>query len=240
MKSIRIVASAVASLAIALPAHAVLIPNTGISGPDDPNWSVMWRQLQGGSSSGSLTQAPLVPSVFGVWQPNVPGNNWIGADYDATVPGAVGNGSRRFEYAFTTSINLPAAQTVTGAIGYDNFFVGGYYDGTFDTGTGTYTPGTQFASPLSLLGAGKEQRAGFCRDADGFLPTISYPTCTVNFAFDLPAGPHTITFVIQGDGTTDGFILNQRGVSVNVPEPGTLVLLGLALAGLGFARRKNS
>lgn len=232
-----------ASFIVASPAMAVFIPNTGVSGPGDPSWSVMWRPiLPSGSSVGFDASASLVTSIPSPpWQPNVPGiNNWIGVNSAATIPNSPGDGSRRYEYAFTTSILLPAAQTVIGAIGYDNFFVGGYVDGTLDTATGTYTPGTQFATPTSLLGVGNENKAGFCRDGDGFLPSSSFPTCTVNFSFDLPVGPHTITFLIQGDGVTDGFILNQLGVTLSVSEPGALALFGIALAGLGFSRRRKA
>jgi hypothetical protein len=130
---------------------------------------------------------------------------------------------------------------VTGAIGYDNIFVGGFIDGTFDTTNGIYTPGTQFLDATSLLGPGNENKAGFCRDGDGFLPSSSFPNCTVNFAFNLPAGTFKITFVTQGDGTTDGFILNQQGVSLNVPEPTSLALLGIVgVAGFALSRRKRT
>lgn len=225
------------------PARAALIPNTGAtSGSSDPNWSVLWRPVSpSGTSFGSLANAPLVTSIpTPPWQPNVAGvNNWIGVNSAATIPGANGDGSRRYEYAFTTSIVLAQAQRVTGAIGYDNFFVGGFVDGEFDPSTGTYTPGIQFASPLSLLGPGNENKAGFCRDGDGFLPSSSFPTCTVNFAFDLPAGTYRLTLVIQGDGVTDGFLLDQEGVTV-VPEPCAIALLAPALLAAFSARRREA
>src|SRR3954471_9053468 len=223
---------------------APILPNTGTGGGStDPNWSILWRGVgAGGTSFGSLANAPLVTAIPSPpWQPNQlvsPGNNWIGVDSDATIDRASGDGSHRYEYAFTTRVSLLADTFVTGAIGYDNFFIGGYVDGTFNTGTGTYTPGSQFLTPTGLLGPGNEDKAGFCRNSDGFLPSSAYPTCTVNFGFLLPSGDHAITFVVQGDGATDAFFLNQQGITLNaVPEPATLSLLGLGIAGVAARRR---
>jgi len=241
MRKLPAVALGIVLLSTA-PARATLVPDTGATlDSSDPNWSVLWRPVSAsGSSSGALAHAPLVSSIPSPpWQPNVAGvNNWLGVNAEATIPGAPGDGSRRYEYAFTTSIALPAAQTVHGAIGYDNFFVGGFIDGSFDAATGTYTPGTQFASPLSLLGPGMENRSGFCRDGDGALPSGSFPTCTVNFAFELPAGTYKLTLVVQGDGVTDGFILNQQGVTL-VPEPAALAWLAPGLLAALAARRRG-
>lgn len=241
---LKTLALATTLVVTAVPAHAGVITDTGATlATTDPAWSVFWHPISTCStcSFGSAANAPLISSIPSPpWQPNVSGaNNWLGVNSTGTIPGESGDASHRYEYAFTTMMSLTAAQTVTGAIGYDNFFIGGYIGGAFDTTSGIYTPGTEFLSPASLLGLGNENKAGFCRDSDGFLPSSSFPTCTVNFAFDLPVGDYSITFVIQGDGATDGFILNQKGVTLvsQVPEPLSLSLLGVGFAAMGWARR---
>lgn len=46
--------------------------------------------------------------------------------------------------------------------------------------------------------------------------------------------------VILGDSLGDPFAAELGSARVNVPEPSTLALLGLGLAGLGFARRRKA
>src|ERR1700716_291851 len=130
-----LVLAALAVIVTTAPAHAGVIPNTGATlAATDPNWSVLWRAVGfGGDSHGAAARAFLVTSPpTPPWQPPILGvNNWLGANANATI-GSTGDGSRRYEYAFSTKISLPGPQTVTGAIGYDNYFLGGFINGNLD------------------------------------------------------------------------------------------------------------
>src|SRR5215471_10293474 len=105
--SIATLGATVSMLGAISAAHAGVIANTGSTvGSFDPSWSVMWRGIgPGGTSFGSLANAPIVTATPSPpWQPSVPGvNNWIGANGNATI-GNNGDGSHRYEYAFTTEI----------------------------------------------------------------------------------------------------------------------------------------
>ena len=56
-------------------------------------------------------------------------------------------------------------------------------------------------------------------DGDGAFPGAQFPNCVYNLALAAPAGTaQTLTFIVQGDGTTDAFFAGAP-TGANTPTP---------------------
>ncbi len=213
--------------------------NTGsIAAANDPVWSVRWRGINGATvTPGFLANAATMSAIPSVWNPNLADTRWISASSTGSVPVSGGAGTARVEYLFQTTFTA-ATPMLGGRLGWDNLFLGAFLGGSIDA-SGALVGGTRV---LDAFVAGPGQGLyGFCRNGDGFLPGSRYPNCTMPFLISgLTVGqPTTVTFVLHGDGGTDGLFLT--GAIGLVPEPSTAALLCSGLLGCGiFLRRRRT
>lgn len=233
---------------VAAPAHAQFVRSGGETTTTcaasvticDLNWSVQWFGLSGGLR-GFYENAPIVTSIPGPWAPNIAGEQqWIGAANNGTV----GGGETR--YFFQTTFSAPVSGVLSFGLGWDNRLVGAYVGGSIDPVNGVFLDG------LSLLGSTSPSqpyaggKAGFCRDGDGVFPGSAYPNCVLNVAIGVNADQlNTLTFVVEGDGTTDGLLVGAafgdlppviQVPPTTAPEPATMGLMFLGLVALGAVR----
>lgn len=234
---IRRALGAIALLAACSTSARAQWANTGsIAAATDPIWSVHWRGINGATvTPGFAPNAATMSGIPSVWNPNLADTRWIGATSSGSVPVSGGSGTARVEYLFQTTFTATTNQ-VAGRLAWDNLLLGAFIGGTIDA-NGALVGGTRVLD--AFVAQPGQGLFGFCRDGDGFLPGSSYPNCTMPFIISgLAVGQATtITFVLNGDGGTDGLFLT--GATALVPEPSTAALLVTGLGGLLLVVRKR-
>lgn len=228
--AVRSIIGSVALLLATTSAASAQWANTGSTiAANDPVWSVRWRGINGATvTPGFIANAATMTSIPSVWNPNLADTRWIGATPSGSVSVSGGSGTARVEYLFQTTFTA-STNTVAGKLGWDNLFMGAFLGGTIDA-SGVLVGGTRVLD--AFVASPGQGLFGFCRDGDGFLAGSSYPNCTMPFLIQgLTIGQSTtITFVLNGDGGTDGLFLT--GATAIVPEPATAGLLVTGLLGL--------
>lgn len=222
--------------------------NTGGGvGLTDPFWSLTYNMFGAapsggvyGPTSGAFANATVITTIPSPpWNPNNgPLFRWIGVSANGTVPitsgSPAGDGIMRFDYVFSTTVL--GSGTITGALGWDNQLLGYNFGAILTTAQIASLTGMSFFTPAANF-----DQYGFCRDADGELPSSAYPNCTRPFSLGSSSAGQRLNIYLRGDGQTDGLILNQARAPEVVPEPGTYALFATGLTGvLGFARRRRA
>ena len=216
MRLVRALAFSVCLAILPTRAFAQLPVSTGAQQSEgrDTRWQVAYG-LTGGPLGAFSNAFVITNPVWGI----PTGASWIGATASSSLPGGIGDGSRRFTYVARTQFTLGAGDQLTFRFQctFDNYWLG------------LFINGTQYGTTA-------------CGGDNSFALASEVTIGPMNFL----AGLNTIEYRWQGDGITDGIVIRSNAASVVpgapgvVPEPSTYVLMATGMAGLvGISRRRR-
>jgi hypothetical protein len=196
------------------------------NGTVDPNWVVYYYGANPPNYANPAPGAEQVYSVVTAW-PVAPNGPWIGADgisnwiSPAFVPNVTPVTSAPGYYGFETTFNISsgadlANYLIHGRFAVDNAIV---YVLVNNKGTG-----------ITLSGENNYQQWTQLNILQSCTTPSNPNTCLFH------EGVNTLTFLVQNLSGTSG---NPVGLRVEIPEPGTLALVGLAMLGFGVARKRK-